>query len=159
MISVLLGLAIAFGTDPSPEGLKAVRDLTDVSTKVCAAIYRDPKTFSLDKTLTALGFTERGEREDSESGPYKLSYLSWTREDGLRLIVRLVDGSMKECSVYVPRNVWNQVTLQLPAYVKGTGLPLVADMTSKTVYQGGGYKVSNIGGGSAGGTVLKLERP
>jgi hypothetical protein len=157
MLSLMLAAA-AFGTDPSPEGVKTVHDLMDVSAKFCAPIFRDAKAFDFEKTLLALGFIEKGEREDSQPGPYKVSYISWQRADALHLSVRLLDGAMSECTVYSPRSVWNQVEPQLPAYIKATGLPLVVNKTDNYLYYGGGFKASLIGGGTAGGTVLKLER-
>ena len=72
------------------------------------------------------------------------------------LVAKLVDDQLNECIVYALRTVWNQFDTQLPAYIKGTGLPLTVSKDTKMVYYGGGYKASVTGSGSSdnGGTSL-----
>src|SRR5689334_1566035 len=106
MFSIMLAAA-ALGTDPSPEGAQAVRDLAAVSAALCAPGFREGDT-DVAAVLKVHGFNRQGRGEKSESGSHKLADLQWDRDDErLTLFIHFVDGVMDRCSVHSPLPVWN----------------------------------------------------
>jgi hypothetical protein len=150
--------APASGTDPSPAGLQAVRDVLDVSANLCAAAFRQDPNLDVDAVLKPKGIIIPGQMTTRMSGDVELMDGVFKRPDGsLKAFVSFRGGIVRRCTVYTPLTVWNQMGPSMPAYIKATGLPLVQDKQYAFIWRGPGLKVSSTVGAD-GGTLMTIER-
>jgi hypothetical protein len=156
MIAAIGLAAVAAAGSSSSDVTKVAHDLLAVTNAICVPIMRGDEGFSVEDALPRNDFLVRSEQTDTVSGARKISDFRWQRLDGISATIRLVDGALGGCTIATPQDVGEQVSRQLPAVIKASRLPLVADKADTSKFQGPGIKAA-LASGTTGGTRITFE--